>query len=148
MARIESTIQVSKSVEEVFAFMNAAENHARFIPNMAEFKQTAGGAFGQVGAKAQGSLRYFGIIRIEVLYEIIEREPNRKLAMKGIMGPVIFKDGYILIPANKGTEIKFWLELTMTGLTKLVQPFAGLIGKIHARETLRNLKREIQKIGG
>lgn len=144
MARIESVIQVKKQVEDVFAFMNVAENHARFIPNMVEFKQTSAGVFGRVGATANGLLRYLGMIKIPVSYEIIEHDLNHRLAMKGKMGPVFFKDGYVLSPSENGAQIKFWLELDPTGWTKLFSPFAKLIGNIHAYETLRNLKRGLE----
>ncbi len=143
MARIESSIQASKSIEEVFAFLNTAENHAKFIPNMVEFKQTSAGAFGQVGATAQGVLRILGR-KIDVLYEIIEYETNRRLAMKGVLGPIAFKDGYVLSPANEGTQIHFWLELSPTGYAKLLRPFAGLISNIHAHETLANLEKVLK----
>ena len=143
MARIESVIQVKKQVEDVFAFMNVAENHARFIPNMVEFKQTSAGAFGRDGATANGSLRYLGIIKIPVSYEIIEHDLNHTLTMKGKMGPVLFKDGYVLSPSESGARIKFWLELNPTGWTRLFSPFAKLIGKIHAYETLTNLRKQL-----
>jgi hypothetical protein len=141
MARIELSIQVKKSVEETFAFLNTRESHLKFIPRIIEFNQTSAGAFGQVGATVRGTLRYFGM-RIPVDYEIIEDQPNERLAMKGKMGPVLFRDGYVLTPDQDGTRITFSLELMMTGLTKLFQPFAGL--KMHAWETLRNLKRELE----
>jgi hypothetical protein len=118
---------------------------ARFIPNMARFQQTSPGTFGSVGATAQGLLSYFGIVKIKVKYRIIKHEPNHRLAMKGQMGPIIFKDGYILKKKNDGTEIKFWLDLLPTGWAKFLSPFMGLIGKIHAWETLRNLRRELMK---
>lgn len=143
MARIESTLIVHQSLEDVFVFLNASENHARFIPNMADFKQTSPGTFGKVGATAQGLLSYFGLVKIKVQYEIIEHELNRRLGMRGQMGPVIFKDGYILKENGSGTGIKFWLDLAPTGWARLFSPFMGLIGKIHAFETLRNLKREL-----
>ena len=143
MARIESSIQVAKSVEDTFAFLNAPENHRRFIPNMIEFDQTSAGPFGRVGATAQGTLRILGA-RIELSYEIIEHEQNHRLAMKGLLGPIVFKDGYILDPTRNGTQIKFWLELTLTGLAKILAPFAGLIGRIHAAETLANLGKELE----
>lgn len=145
MAHIESTLLVRQSPEEVFAFLNAAESHARFIPNMAEFRQTSLGLFGRAGATAQGLLSYLGLIKIGVQYEIIEHVPGDRLAMKGQMGPVSFKDGYILKRNGEGTEIKFWLDLLPTGWAKLLSPVAGLIGKVHAWETLRNLKRELAK---
>jgi hypothetical protein len=89
-------------------------------------------------------LNYFGI-RIPVQYEIIEVEPNHSLAMKGKMGPMLFRDGYILKEHGQGTEIKFWLDLTPTGYTRVLSPLAGLIGRVHAWETLRNLKRALAK---
>ncbi len=145
MAHIESSLLVPKSLEDVFAFLNTSESHAKFIPNMAEFKQTSPGTFGKVGATAQGLLSYFGLMKIKVQYEIIEYELNEQLAMKGQLGPVLFKDGYILKKNGDGTEIRFWLDLRPTGWAKLLSPFMGLIGKIHAYETLRNLKRELAK---
>ncbi len=146
MARIESSILVSRSLEEAFAFLDAADNHAKFIPNMVEFNKISSGPFGQVGTTAHGVLRYLGI-RMEVPYEIIEHEPNQRLGMKGKMGPIQFKDGYILSADRQGTQIRFWLELTLTGPAKFISPFGGLIGRIHAYETLNNLKREIEKTG-
>ena len=145
MARIESTVIVRQVREDVFAFLNAPENHARFIPNMAEFHQTSPGAFGSVGATAQGLLRYFGLVNIKVKYRIIKHEPDHRLAMKGQMGPILFKDGYVLKKNSHGTEIRFWLDLMPTGWAKFLAPFMGLIGKVHAWETLRNLKRELTK---
>jgi len=146
MARIESTLLVHQPIEDVFAFLNVSESHAKFIPNMAEFRQTSPGAFGRVGATAQGLLSYFELMKIRVQYEIIEHELNHRLAMKGQMGPVLFKDGYVLKKNGNETEIKFWLDLLPTGWTKLFSPFIGLIGKIHAFETLRNLKRELARV--
>ena len=144
MARIESSTLVSKSVEDVFSFLSKRESHLNFIPRMIELRQTSQGEFGRVGATANGLLNYFGL-RIPVQYEIIDVETNRKLAMRGQMGPVAFKDGYILDRNNQNSKLTFWLELNPTGWTKIFAPFAGLIGRIHAWETLRNLKREINK---
>src|SRR5215510_12140099 len=142
MARIDSTILVPLSVENTFSLLNTRESHLKFIPRITAFDQTSPGTFGQVGTRVAGMLNYFGI-RIPVQYEIVEVEPNHRLAMKGQMGPIQFKDGYILSSAEKGSQIKFWLELNPTGLTKVFSPFAKVIGRLHAWETLRNLKRAI-----
>jgi hypothetical protein len=144
MARIESSIIVQKSMEDVFAFLNRCESHLNFIPRMTALNQTSPGSFGQVGTTLSGMLNYFGV-RIPVEYEIIEREPNRRLTMKGEMGPILFRDGYILNRSGVGTELKFWLDLIPTGWAKLFFPFTGLVGKVHAWETLRNLRRELMK---
>jgi hypothetical protein len=111
---------------------------------MTKLEQTSSGAFGQAGTRLSGMLNYFGI-RIPVQYEIVEVTPDESLAMKGKMGPFLFKDGYVLTEKQGWTEIRFWLDLAPTGWAKLFSPFMGLIGKIHAWETLRNLKRELMK---
>lgn len=144
MARVESSICVPMPIERIFSFLNACESHLKFIPRMTRLDQTSPGAFGRVGTTLSGMLNYFGI-RIPVQYEIIEHEGNHRLAMKGQMGPVVFKDGYVLKKNGDGTEIKFWLALMPVGWARLFSPFAGWIGKIHAWETLRNLKRELMK---
>ena len=144
MSRIDSRIYVSKSIEDTFSFLNRCESHLDFIPRMIGLNQTSQGIFGRVGTTLSGVLNYFGI-RIPVDYEIIEIEPNQSLAMKGRMGPFLFKDGYILNTNGSGTEIRFWLDLLPTGWMKVFSPFLGLIGRIHAWETLRNLRRELTK---
>jgi hypothetical protein len=144
MAHLESSILVRKSMENVFAFLNRTESHRNFIPRMTALEQTSPGVFGQAGTTLSGMLNYFGI-RIPVKYEIIDVEPNQRLAMKGQMGPVLFKDGYLLRKNGDGTEIKFWLDLSPTGWARVFSPFMGLVGKIHAWETLRNLRRELMK---
>jgi hypothetical protein len=144
MKPIESTILVSRSVEDVFNFLSIAENHAKFIPNMIEFNEVSPGQFGPVGSAAQGVLRFWGQ-KMKVPYEIIESEANQKLAMKGVLGPVSFKDGYVLSRGENGTLIKFWLVLMLSGFGRLMSPFAGLVGQVHARETLTNLKNALER---
>jgi carbon monoxide dehydrogenase subunit G len=143
MARVETSITIDKPLEDVFAFLGQAENHRRFIPGMLEFKQTSAGSLGQVGATARGVRSDFGL-KTPVLYEITEYEPNRTLGMKGVMGPILFRDGYVLDRQGSATRVNFWLELTFMGLAKLAQPLVFLIGKTHAGETLANLKKEIE----
>jgi len=147
MSQIKSILVVQNSLEDTFAFLNTPKSHLKFIPRCVEFTQTSEGAFGQVGATVRGVVRYFGV-RIPINYKIVEHQMNHRLAMHGKMGPVSFNDGYILSKTYNGTEIKFWLELNPTGWAKVFFPFAGLIGKVHAWETLRNLKREMSEIGG
>ena len=144
MARIESSILIRKSSEDIFSFLSRPESHLNFIPRMTALNQTTEGIFGEVGTKLSGMLNYFGI-RIPVQYEIIEVEPGQRLAMKGKMGPILFKDGYILKKNGDGSEINFWLDLVPTGWAKAFSPFMRWIGKIHAWETLRNLRRELVK---
>lgn len=144
MARIESSIEVPQPVEDVFTFLSKCESHRRFIPRMTELQQTSPGAFSHAGTTLSGMLNYFGI-RIPVRYEILEVQPNQGFTMHGWMGPMQFRDGYLLRANGAASQIRFWLDLQPTGWAKLFSPFMGVVGKIHAWETLRNLRRELMK---
>ena len=144
MAKIESSLRVSNPVEEIFAFLSRRESHLNFIPRMTSLEQTTRGEFGQAGTRLSGMLNYFGI-RIPVKYEILDVKPNAALSMKGQMGPFDFTDGYVLSENGTSTQIRFWLDLRPSGWTRVFSPFMGLIGRIHAWETLRNLRRELEK---
>jgi len=141
--RLESVIQINRPSEDIFAFLNAPENHPKFVPGMLEFKKTSPGPMGQIGATVRGVRRILGR-NIELPYEITEYQRGIKLAMKGAMGPILFKDGYVLESMGPNTRVKFWLEFTLTGLMNVARPFLDLVGKAHAHETLTNLKRALE----
>lgn len=141
--RLESTILIHRPAEDVYAFLNTAENHTKFVPGMLEFKKTSPGPLAQVGASVRGVRRFLGY-KLELPYEITECEPGNRLGMQGQMGPLTFRDGYILEKTGDGTRVRFWLEPVLTGLMKLAQPFVAFIGKAHANETLVNLKKALE----
>jgi carbon monoxide dehydrogenase subunit G len=143
MSRIEASTLINKPAGDIFAFFSVPENHAKFIPGMLEFKQTSPGSFAQAGATARGVRRDF-VLDTPVLYEITQVEADITFAMQGIMGPVFFEDGYVLEPLDGSTRVNFWLELTLRGPAKVGQPFLGLVGRIHAAETLANLKKVLE----
>jgi hypothetical protein len=143
MARLEASQLINRSVEDVFAFLTAPANHPKFVPGMLEFQQTSAGAFGQVGATARGVRRDFGQRR-DLPYEVIEFQPQKRLAMKGSIGGIAFRDGYTLESRGTGTRVGFWLEVMPNGVLRLAQPLIALIGRAHASETLGNLKRVLE----
>ena len=142
-SRLESTILINRPAEDIFAFLNIPENHTKFVPGMLEFRKTSPGPFGQVGASIRGIRTVLGR-RMELPYEITEFEPGNRLGMKGQIGPVKFKDGYVLERMGASTRVRFWLEPALTGLMKVTKPFVVLLGKAHANETLTNLKKALE----
>src|SRR3990172_5786791 len=121
-SRLESTILINRPAEDIFAFLNIPENNTKFVPGMLEFRKTSPGPFGQVGASIRGIRTVLGR-RMELPYEITEFEPGNRLGMKGQIGPVKFKDGYVLERMGASTRVRFWLEPALTGLMKVTKPF-------------------------
>lgn len=142
--RLEATILIDRPAADIFAFLNVPENHPKFVPGMLEFKKTSPGPLDRVGATIRGVRQFLGR-RMELPYEITEYEPGNRLGMKGAMGPIIFEDGYVLDSMGNSTRVRFWLEPTLSGLMKIAKPFVVWQGKIHANETLTNLKRALEK---
>lgn len=141
--RIEASTSIDKSAHEIFIFLSVPENHARFIPGMLEFKGTSPGSFARVGAKARGLRRFLGR-QLDLPYEIIESEPDKKLSMKGVMGPISYEDGYLLEPRGTATRVTFWLRFKPSGWVWLAMPILIPWGKIHGAETVANLRKAVQ----
>jgi carbon monoxide dehydrogenase subunit G len=146
MGRLEVSRVIEKPAEDVFAFINIPENHTKFVPGMLEFRKTSSGPFGKVGATVRGVRKVLGQ-RVELPYEIIEFEHNKKLGMKGLMGPIAFRDGYILEPMGSRTRITFWLEFLLNGVMNLAKPILVPWGRLHGVETIVNLKNRVEKAG-
>ncbi len=140
---LESSTLIERPAAKVFDYLGVPENHAKFIPGMLEFKQTSAGPFGRVGATVRGRRRLLGR-SLDLPYEIIEYEPNRRLAMKGRMGPVSFEDGYVVESVGDHTRITFWLRFKPTGAMLLAMPILLPWGKIHGVETIANLRKVLQ----
>jgi carbon monoxide dehydrogenase subunit G len=141
--RLEASILIDRSAEDIFKFLNHPENHPRFVPGMLEFKKGSPGPIQEPGTSIRGIRRFLGR-RLELPYEITEYQRGTRLGMRGAMGPLRFEDGYILEAMGSSTRVKFWLEFTLTGLMALARPVLAIVGKTHAHETLTNLKRALE----
>ena len=142
--RLEATILIHRPADDIFTFLNNPENHPKFVPGMLEFKKISPGPFEQIGTSVQGVRRFLGL-RMELPYEITEYQRGSRLGMKGVLGPITFKDGYVLESMGPNTRVKFWLEFMLTGVLKISRPFLAVVGKTHAHETLANLKKAIEQ---
>lgn len=142
-SKLEATILIDRSTEDIFRFLNNPDNHPKFVPGMLEFKKISPGPLGQVGATARGVRQFLGV-KMNLPYEITEVEQGNRLGMKGKIGPITFNDGYVLESMGPSTRVKFWLEFTLTGLMTLARPFLAIVGKTHAHETLTNLKKALE----
>jgi carbon monoxide dehydrogenase subunit G len=141
--RLEATILIDKPANDVFTFLHNPDNHPKFVPGMLEFKKASPGPIERVGTSIRGVRKFLGR-KMELPYEITEYQPGSCLGMQGAMGPLTFRDGYILESVGSRTRVKFWLEPSLSGLMKLARPFVDLIGRMHAHETLTNLKRALE----
>jgi hypothetical protein len=134
MTRIERSIVIGRSVDEVWEFVHDIANDRLWQTTLAESEQLTDGPMG-VGTKVR-EVRHFLGLRIELAWEVTEFEPNRRSAIKGVSGPVPLSGGYHLEPIDAETRFTVRGELDAHGLFKLAEP---VFARITARELEANL---------
>src|SRR5579884_2862993 len=114
MAAIVETVEIARSPEEVFAYMDQLERHGEWQ------SQIVG-----VGTRAT-DVRRTPMGKQSVTYEIVEHDPPRRASFRGVNGPVRPHGAVTVEPVGDGRS-KLTLELDLEGhglLGKLLAPLA------------------------
>jgi len=129
--RAEYSIVINQPVHKVYAYISDARNNPKWQVGLMDSKITPEEP-PHVGTKVTDAHNFAGK-RIEVTYEITELEPTRKIAVKSISGPVLFKGITMFEPVGDGTRVIATFEMEATGFLKLA---GGLI--------INNLKKDFE----
>ncbi len=137
MLKIESSIVINRSVDEVFAILSNIENNPKWGSGFLEAKKTSQGPIGvgttwRVVQKALGQ-------RIETEAKVTEYEPNRKCTQKG-KSPFPVKVKMTFESVEGGTRVNLRLEGEPGGFFKLAQPLVANMAKRNIEGDLANLK--------
>src|SRR5919202_2551826 len=135
----ETTIAQPRSV--VFAYLADAENDAQWRPAVREIERVSGQ--GGVGTRYRQTVGGPGGRPVDADIEIIEHEPDRRLAFRGVAGPVRPTGTYELEDVDGGTRVRFRLSAELTGVKKLMGP---MVRRAMASEVanLENLRRTLE----
>ena len=137
MPRSEATVLINRPVEEVFAYISDPDNAPRWNGPVLEYKQTSEGPVG-VGTTGQAAGLFFGR-RIEVVWEVIEFELNRKHVTKSTSGPVGFVHTVDYESVDEGTKVSLTFEYEVGGFFKLASPILASVGQRLAETACLNL---------
>jgi uncharacterized membrane protein len=87
---VKQTIVIHLPVEDIFAYMSNLEHLLDWSSGVISVKTTSSDVM-RVGAMAKCTIRFLGM-RSEMIFEIVECEPNRFLTLKSISGvtPCLF----------------------------------------------------------
>ncbi len=119
MAKISESIEIGRSPEEVFAYLDALERHGEWSASIITSTRDTPGPT-RVGSRATDVRRVPGGKR-RVTYEITEHDPPRKASFKGVNGPVRPVGSVTVEPAGEGrSRLTVELELEGHGLLGLV----------------------------
>lgn len=136
--RMEESVEISRPVEDVVAYMREVEHDADWQTNVIEAKFTSDGppAVGSTGvhrAKFMGMTNDYG-------WELTEYDEPSRVSWKFTSGPLEGTGGYRFDATSDGTKITWVSEVEPKGLRRLLSPIAGPMFAKEARKDLQSLK--------
>jgi len=138
MAKMETSIVINRSLEEVFAFTTNFENQPKWQSRLLEVTKTSEGPIG-VGARWRFVAKFLGQ-RIEFEQECTGYEPNRVYAGKSTSGPFPIEGRQTYEPVEGGTRLNVIGEVQPGGFFKLAEPLVVSMLKRLTDADLANLK--------
>ena len=143
MIKVESSVVINKPVEEVFAYTTNAENNAKWQEGVIE-SRVSNQTPDMVGTIITDVRQLFGK-KLESEVEVVTYEPNKKVVMKIIKGPVKMELNQIYEAANGGTKLTLKMEGEPGGFFKLV---GGALEKQMTEQNEQNFQKLKQILEG
>jgi len=137
MLKIETSIVINRSVEDVFAVLSEVENLPKWSSTFQEVTKTSKGPMG-VGTSWTGVGKSLGK-RIETKIEQTEYEPNQKSAQKS-NSPFPVHQQITFESVDGGTRVNARIEAEPGGFFKLAEPLVESTGKRQIEADLATLK--------
>jgi len=137
LTRIERSVEIVRTPEEVFAFVADLRNDTRWNSAIDEVQQTSDGPL-DVGTTFLTAAHFLGR-RFETPEEVTEYEPDRKLSTEVSSGPLWFTGSRIVEGVAGGTRLTLTVEGHSGG-------FFGIAEPIFARLAARRLEPELAKL--
>ena len=136
-----NTIVINRRPAEVFGFLADFENVPLWNYAISETRKISDGPVG-TGARYRQTrtLPSPG----EETFEVTEYEPDRKLAIRGPLGPFQADVTYLLTATGDGTSLANTMDLRPTGAARLIAPLAGSRVKSAVAANLGSLKRLLE----
>lgn len=149
MLKVESSVDIKRPVEDVFAYVADPSNVAEWSSIYFEAKLEGSGPM-RVGSRIKSASRFLGR-RIDMTGEVTEYERNRKFSIRADSGPAHGSTVYRLEPTEQGTRLHFKMEGEAPGLFKLADPVLSGLVKRHYDADLASLKELLEaqiQVGG
>ncbi len=147
MAAIVSTVEIGRSPEDVFAYIDDLARHGEWQDQIVSVKVEGDGPT-KVGTRAT-EVRRMGKREMTMTYEITEREPPRAFAFRGLNGPVRPVGRGTIEPLDGGKRSRVTLEFDFEGhgIGKLILPMAHSQARKQIPLNQQRLKERLEASG-
>lgn len=109
MATYAQTVEIGRSVDEVFDFVTDAANYLRWQPSLVEVRPRAQPRL-TVGSEVTEVRRFLGR-EMETTWTCTEHEPYTRSTIETDDGPVPFRGTFLLEPTAEGTRFTWRVEV-------------------------------------
>jgi carbon monoxide dehydrogenase subunit G len=146
VAQLRETIATSLSVEEAFAFVADFANASQWDPGVAWSERLDDGPLA-VGARYLLGVRMAGRVS-PMVYQVTHLEANRRVVLAGRGRGVAAVDEITFSPTETGSQLDYSADIRLTGLLRLVEPFAGGAFERIARDAREGMQRRLDELAG
>ena len=145
MPILREQLQTDLPVEDAFAFIADFANASRWDPGVASAQRIDAGGPTRVGARYQLGIRMGGGVA-PMEYQIVDLEPARRVVLNGQGSGVLAVDDIRFDVRDGRTHIDYVADIRLTGLRRLVAPFAGGTFARIARNARDGMQRTLDEL--
>ena len=142
--KFTNTVTIDRPPAEVFAFLAAFENLSRW--NYA-ISQTRNITSGPVRVGSQYRQTRTVPRRSEETFEVTDFEPDRRIAIRGVLGPFAAELTYLLDRTGDATTLTNAVHLQPPGVLSVIAPLATARIKSAVAANLDRLKQILERDG-
>lgn len=139
---VTTAIEIRRPVAEVAAFVANPSNDLNWIGGIRTVKVLSGTS-GTVGMRAARTAKFLGR-SIHYVYEVVEAEPERVLAMRSVTGPFPMATRYTYEATPQGTRMRIRNAGGPGGPAGLAAPLMGWFVNRRVAADLRRLQRLLE----
>jgi carbon monoxide dehydrogenase subunit G len=143
MPRLHETIDTGLPAADAFAFVADFANAAEWDPGVATSERIDPGPVG-LGARYRLGVRMRGRVA-PMEYRITAWEPSGRVVLAGEGSSVVAVDEIRFEPIPDGTRVDYTADIRLTGLMRLVEPFAGGAFAKLAKDALDGMRRALDE---
>jgi len=134
MTKIQHSVTIGQPVEQIFTFIRDTRNTARWHPSLVEARSTFEGP-AQIGTRVTEVRTFLGR-KVETTFEIVEMEPQTRIVMKSVSGPLPLTVAVSFESLGNASRITLDGETQARGFLKLAD---GIIAHILHKEMKNDL---------
>ncbi|MFK4088467.1 SRPBCC family protein [Kribbella sp. NPDC020789] len=142
MSRVRGSIDIARTVEDVFEVVADPRNEVRYNPGMTESVKITDGPIG-VGTTFRSTVLIRGR-PVEVRTECTGLDRPHRFATRNVMAGAVAEGEVRCGPIPGGTSFSWEWQMSVSGPARIAGPLIALIGRHRERRIWTGLKRMLE----